>query len=141
MVLRRELFFFVLMIVCIFICSCKNNSENNAKKMTNGYPEIKFDTIYHDFGTLIDGKKASYTFRFINIGNADLAIKDAYSTCGCTVPDYSKKPVKPGKEGKIEILFDSRGKSGMQYKAITIKSNAIIAEKTLTIKANVIKNS
>jgi len=56
------------------------------------------------------------------------------------VPNFSKEPVKPGENGKIEVSFDSAGRNGVQYKNITLKLNTIIKEKTLTIKANVKPN-
>jgi len=103
-----------------------------------GYPQIKFDTTYFDFGTLVQGESVAHTFKFINTGKADLLILDAFSTCGCTVPDYSKKPIPPGEEGRIEVVFNSLGKTGMQYKTVTLKLNTEIEKKTITIKANVI---
>ena len=104
-------------------------------------PEIKFDTTYYDFGTLVQGEQVEYTFKFKNIGDADLIIFDAYSMCGCTVPHYSEDPIHPGEEGKIEVVFNSEGKHGLQYKTVTLKLNTEIDERTLTIKANVLDNN
>ena len=142
MILKKEILFFLLIIINVLNLSCskindKKSTGDNIRKQV-GYPEIKFDTTYHDFGSLAQGEKVSFTFRFRNTGTSSLIIKDAYSTCGCTVPDYSKEPVSPGAEGKVDIVFDSDGKNGLQYKTITLKLNTKIKEKTLTIKANVV---
>lgn len=140
--LKRN-FIFILCIVSIMLSCNKKHDNNDSSSNSNneGYPIIKFDTTYHDFGTLIQGEQAAFTFKFRNAGTSNLIIKDAFSTCGCTIPDYSKKPVKPNNEGKIEVIFNSDGKRGMQYKTITLKLNTERKEKTLTIKANVLENN
>ena len=126
--------------------SCNNSSnkniENQDKQITqNGVPEIKFDTLFYDFGSLFEGEKVVYTFKFTNIGSAELLITDAFSTCGCTIPSFTKEPIKPGQEGRIDVVFDSSGKNGVQNKAVTIKLNTPQGEKTLWIKANVKQNN
>ncbi len=133
----------VLSIVVIIIGFACTNKEKQRRAIDEqiamyGYPEIKFDTTYVDFGTLVQGESAAYTFKFKNTGKADLLILDAFSTCGCTVPGYSKKPIPPEEEGKVEVVFNSTGKRGMQYKTVTLKLNTEIEEKSLTIRANVI---
>ncbi len=144
MISRKEILFLVIIISIAFV-SCSLNKEKqlevNHIADTEGVPEIKFDTTYHDFGTLVQGEQVAFTFKFVNKGSADLIIYDAFSTCGCTVPEYSKEPVSPGAEGKIEVVFNSEGKRGMQYKSVTLKLNTVIKEKTLTIKANVLANN
>lgn len=132
----------ILIISGTFFYSCKPNNQNKLKDTaisSNGIPIIQFDTTYYDFGTLMYGEQVAYTFKFRNTGDADLLILDAYSTCGCTVPSYSKKPIPPGGDGKIEVLFNSEGKHGLQYKTVTLKLNTNISEKSLVIKANVIE--
>lgn len=141
MILRAcKIGLFLLVVVFIGIsCSGKRQKREIEQQIAeHGYPQIKFDTTYYDFGTLVQGEEAAYTFRFENTGKADLVIYDAFSTCGCTVPDYSKKPVSPGENGKIEVVFNSSGKFGLQYKTVTLKLNTEMKQKTLTIKANVV---
>ncbi len=130
----------LLVVILGFSCGNKEKQKRAIDEQIEqfGYPQIRFDTTYYDFGRLVQGESASYTFKFRNTGKADLLILDAYSTCGCTVPDYSKKPIAPGEEGKLEVVFNSTGRSGMQYKTVTLKLNTEIEKKTLTIKANVI---
>lgn len=122
--------------------SCKHSTSSKEAKRkidTVGTARIKFDTTYYDFGTLVQGEQISYTFKFKNIGTADLLIFDAYATCGCTVPRFSKEPIGPGETGKVEVLFDSSGKRGVQYKSVRLKLNTVQQERTLDVKANVIE--
>lgn len=126
----------------VLSCSFSQNQANTGNKtdVINGVPEITFDTLFYDFGNLIEGEKGAYTFKFKNTGSADLLIIDVYSTCGCTVPSFSNEPVAPGEEGKIDVLFDSANRSGVQNKTITVKINTPESEKSLWIKANVKSN-
>lgn len=133
-------FLLVLAIVFSVAVSCKNEKSQHIDKKpidTVGVARIKFDTTFYDFGSLVQGEKATFTFKFKNIGTADLIIYDAYSSCGCTVPNYNKEPISPGESGKIEVLFNSEGKRGIQYKTVVLKLNTIYKERSLSIKANV----
>jgi len=65
-------------------------------------------------------------------------IKDAFASCGCTVPQYEKEPIPPGEKGSVEVIFDSSGRRGNQYKSVIIRTNTPRGEVRLTIKANVI---
>ncbi|MGK7395089.1 MAG: DUF1573 domain-containing protein [Candidatus Cyclobacteriaceae bacterium M3_2C_046] len=108
---------------------------------TNG-PVIKFSKDMHDFGDINSGEKVSYTFEFKNTGNQPLVLSNVLTTCGCTVTEWPKDPVAPGKSGQIEVKFNSTGRTGKQNKVITIISNATKPQERVKITANVLpKNS
>jgi len=94
-----------------------------ATDSTQGAPEITFEQTVHNFGQITQGEKVEYAFRFTNTGNRDLLIQDAVSSCGCTVPEWPKEPVKPGESGYLKVVFDSHGKEGFTEKEISIKAN------------------
>ena len=48
-----------------------------------------------DFGTIIQGEKVAYPFKFKNSGKADFIITSAKGSCGCTVPEWPKEPIAP----------------------------------------------
>ena len=85
--------------------------------------KISFEEETYDFGTITEGKTIEHTFKFTNTGKAPLIISNARSTCGCTVPKWSKKPIPPGEEGEIRVRFDSKGKKNAQNKPVTITAN------------------
>lgn len=91
----------------------------------------------HDFGRITQGEKVSYAFIFKNTGGSDLVISNAQGSCGCTVPTYPKGPVKPGEEAKIDVVFDSEGKSGLVQKTVTLTTNCNPSSKMLTISATI----
>lgn len=104
-----------------------------------GIPIIEFLTDSHDFGKIVEGEIVAYTFQFRNTGTGGLVITSASASCGCTVPRYSKQPVSPGEIGKVEVVFDSHGKQGIQNKTIAIRTNAKKGRDILVISAEIIQ--
>lgn len=96
-------------------------------------PVFTFEKEVHDFGTIVQGEKVAYSFKFKNTGKGDLIITDAKGSCGCTVPEWPKEPIAPGGEGKIDVVFNSEGKSGQQNKKITITANTVPSMTVLAI--------
>lgn len=103
-------------------------------------PEIIFTEYEHSFGKVKEGEKLRYVFHAGNKGPGNLIIESASTTCGCTVTKYEKKPIPPGKEGTLEVVFDTSGKSGMQTKTVSVRSNARIPVVFLKITAEVNSN-
>jgi hypothetical protein len=101
-----------------------NPVSASGKKASGTLPVITFEQTRHDYGIMMKGEKLSYTFKFTNTGGSDLIISDASAACGCTVPDFSKAPVKPGEQGKVEIVFNSAGQSGHIAKSVRLLTNA-----------------
>jgi hypothetical protein len=91
----------------------------------DNYPVMKFDFDTHDFGTIVQGEKVSYAYKFTNTGKAALVIRSTSVSCGCTVPEFSKDPVPPGGTGYINVTFNSEGKVGHQNKEVTVISNTV----------------
>lgn len=88
--------------------------------------EITFDKTLHDFGKFSElSPKVKCVFTFTNTGNGPLVINQATASCGCTIPDYTKEPIMPGKKGVIEVTYNGAGKyPGPFRKSITVRSNA-----------------
>lgn len=117
------------------IVSNSASAEGNTK---TGVPEIKFEEEEYDFGKITQGEKVSHAFRFKNTGDKNLVISGASGSCGCTVPEWPKEPIKPGGEGKINVVFSSEGKSGYQEKTVTIITNCEPATRIIRIKTDII---
>jgi uncharacterized protein DUF1573 len=79
------------------------------------YPVMTFEKTEHDFGSIKSGDKVQYIFKFKNTGEADLLISKASGSCGCTVPEFPKDPVKPGQSAEMKVSFNSAGKHGQQH--------------------------
>ena len=86
--------------------------------------QITFEQPKFNFGTVTEGAKVENTFTFKNTGTEPLILSNVQTTCGCTVPEWPKEPILPGKTGTIKATFNTTGKGGQQNKVITIISNA-----------------
>lgn len=114
------------------------NIPQSASGQNNGkLPTMSFSDTNHDFGTIQQGEKVSYTFKFKNTGNADLVISSAVGSCGCTVPHYPKGTVAAGDTGTVDVTFDSSGKQGKVIKSVTIVTNCQPNTKIITITADI----
>ncbi len=119
----------LISIVALFACFAIANAQ--------GKPAIEFDEIVHDYGTFPEENgKVTCQFKFKNTGDADLILQKVRASCGCTTPNWTKTPVKPGETGTIDVTYNASGRPGAFTKTITVTSNA--GEKRLSIKGDVI---
>lgn len=83
--------------------------------------ELKFNEIEFDFGEIkeMDGK-VSHKFVFTNNSKKSIQILTVKPSCGCTTPDWSKKEVKPGKEGFIVAEYNPKGRPGVFRKSLSV---------------------
>jgi hypothetical protein len=90
----------------------------------------------HDFGSIVFGANGKVNFDFTNKGTKDLVITDVKSSCGCTVPTWTKEPIKPGKKGTIELLYNTQ-LAGAFNKTVVVYSNANNSPVRLEIRGKV----
>ncbi len=91
---------------------------------TSGYTTASFPDSMQNFGTVIKGKQVKIVFNVQNTGTRPLLIASAKPSCGCTVADFTKAPIEPGKSGEINASFDSNhGSPGQIRKTITVVTN------------------
>lgn len=139
----KTLFIFV----AILSGSCKNYSENSgnsgADKASDDLlrPKIEFAETEHDFGQVIDGEKVGWYFYYKNTGESDLIILNARASCGCTVADYERKPLPPGGEGKLKVIYDSSGRKGKEIKQVKVETNAENSFVQLQLEVEVFEKS
>ena len=128
-----------LSILLLFGTACSNQKSRQEPlgDQSGLQSEIRFEKTEHHLGNILQGEKVGYNFLFTNAGEASLVILDASASCGCTVPRYSSKPIPPGGDGSVEVVFDSSGRMGQQSKTVTLKTNGKNKVVYLTIKANI----
>ena len=97
---------------------------------------IKFEKNIHDYGTMVQGADGNCEFKFTNTGKAPLILSNVTASCGCTVPDWPKGPILPGKTSSIKVKYNT-ALVGIFNKSITVNSNAINNITVLQIKGNV----
>ena len=123
----KKIAFIAFMIVC-----------GLATALAQKPAEIKFDKLTHDFGTFSEKNPiVTYTFIYTNVGAQPLVINQAVASCGCTVPEYTKTPVKPGEQGKLKVTYNGTGKfPGHFKKSITVRTNGAVEMTRLYIEGD-----
>lgn len=88
-------------------------------------PKVTFESTSHNFGTFSEANATQKcVFTFTNTGDQPLVINQAVASCGCTVPKYTKTPIKPGEKGTINVTYNGQGKfPGHFKKTITVRTN------------------
>lgn len=100
-----------------------------------GQADFKFEKTEFDFGQVAEKDDTLWCeFKFKNIGNEPLIISEIKTACDCTLADWVKKPIMPGKEGVIKAGYKYKGKSGNYNKSLTILANTLPAMSQLYIK-------
>ena len=108
---------FSLLIVMAFVFSAVAQDANAEKNKKVKEPEITFETLTHDYGNIMQGDNGTCEFVFKNTGKADLLLTNCRSSCGCTVPEWPKDPIAPGKKATIKVKYNTQ-----RIGAINIKS-------------------
>jgi len=98
---------------------------------------IQFKNEVHDFGNVDVETENKYSFEFVNTGTEPLSITNAKGSCGCTVPDWPKYPIKPNETATIDVIFrPSKGQAGSpQEKSVTVEANTEPKNTIVKIKA------
>jgi len=97
----------------------------------------KFKTETIDFGKIQQSNPATATFTVMNTGSKDLIIEQANPTCGCTISDFTKTPIKPGQTGEIKATYNAAGLGAFE-KHLTVKFAGADDMKSITIKGEVL---
>jgi hypothetical protein len=139
----------LVFLIGIFLIGCNNNTGELSGDVVHNpisasgegdlaeLPVMEFRETLHDFGTVIEGERVTYSFKFTNTGGSDLLLSAVSASCGCTATNYTKDPVKPGEDGVVTITFDSRRRKGYQNKSVTVSANTQPNKVILRIKAKV----
>jgi len=112
---------------------------NMAKPLPKTDSRFRPDMRAYEFGDVKLGESPSHTYKFTNTGSEPLLIIDAKGSCGCTVPVWPKDPIAPGQTAEMLIEFNSKGKSGLQHKRVTVTANTNPAQTFISIKGKVLK--
>lgn len=119
----------IILTTCLFVCGIAT---------TFAQAEIKFDKTVINFGKFSEASpKVSGVFTFTNTGDAPLIINQAVASCGCTVPEYTKKPIQPGQKGEIKVTYNGTGKfPGPFKKSITVRTNGKVEMTRLYVEGD-----
>ncbi|MCA0133254.1 DUF1573 domain-containing protein [Winogradskyella alexanderae] len=132
--MKRTLKTFILVVLSVVFF---NASTGETPTVNEKVAVLNFETETIDYGTIKQNSNGLRTFNFINTGSAPLLITRIKTSCGCTVPSYSKTPILPGESGEILIKYSTK-RLGAFTKTITVISNAKGGNKILKVKGKVV---
>lgn len=123
------LFFFLFMAIAVHA-----QSGPNAAPVADVL-QLKENSF--DFGKIPQGRPVTHTFSIVNTGSKPLLLENVQASCGCTTPEWSKEPIKPGATATIKVGYNAAAE-GVFNKTISIHYN-VSQTKTLVISGNVYK--
>jgi hypothetical protein len=141
--MKRALFILPLLLLIVFY-SC-NSGDAIAKEApadvatdSANFTTVKWNDTAVNFGTVVKGEKVHIKYTCTNTGSKPLFIYSVRPGCGCTVADYTKAAIMPGKTGEVNADFDSNhGNPGEVHKSITVQTNTLNASPRLTFTGTV----
>jgi hypothetical protein len=122
------------LIICLLVYGT-NFSQDVAVNENAGV--LSFKTTEIDYGTIHQNDDGERTFSFTNTGKEPIVISQVKTSCGCTVPSYSKTPILPNETSEIKVKY-ATNRIGVFKKTITVISNASETNKVLYIKGEVL---
>lgn len=85
----------------------KTINKTQYQKNSSGLTKIEFEKLNYDFKNITVNDTVVFIFKFKNIGNTALTINKLRSSCGCTIPNWSKKQINPEHTGAITVKYYS----------------------------------
>jgi hypothetical protein len=138
--MQKLIYSFILMVFTAFTLQAQDNAQN-AQTQTPppnpNAPEISFEKVVHDYGTIFQGADGACEFKFTNTGKEPLILSKPQSSCGCTVPTWPQEPILPGKSDVIKVTYNTQN-IGPINKTVTVTSNAKTNRVVLSIKGTVV---
>lgn len=100
--------------------------------------QLVFEPKSHDFGTILEADgPVGYTFTGKNRGDKPVVIYTITTSCGCTVPSYTREPIPPGGRTEVRVTFDPANRGGSFEKELVIYTTERRKAATLTIRGDV----
>ena len=121
----------------LFLALCLGTLTLAATAQKKIADVAKFESETISFGKIKQGVPVKGTFTVKNISNEPLLIEQANPTCGCTISDYTKTPIAPGKTGVINATYNAAALNHFE-KHLTVKFAGIDEMKQITFVGDVI---
>ncbi len=112
-------------------------SASTAIAQTKIADVAKFKSQTIDLGKVVQDEPVTATFEITNISKKPLVIEQAKPSCGCTIADYSKEPIAPGKTGFVKATYNAAN-AGSFVKTITVKFTGVDETQAITLTGEVL---
>ncbi len=127
---------FGFLIISAILAFTMAQAQNKQAKGDMVFDKMAEGIVFHDYGSIVFGANGKVDFNYTNKGTIPLVITDVKSSCGCTVPTWTKEPVEPGKTGTITIMYDTK-LAGPFNKTVEVYSNANNSPVRISVKGKV----
>lgn len=120
--MKRKLFLITGILTLVFAVLISGYTQSEGQ--IDG-PQIVFDKEIHDFGIIYVNGDGTCFFILTNTGNEPLILTNVRAGCGCTVPDWPRKPIMPGDTAIIQVEYITLNRPHKINRSIVVTSNAI----------------
>ena len=146
----KKIPYYIKSIIAILLLNCQlfmpcgvfattTVGTNDFLQPDNQSDKIKFDTYKWDFGDIAeDGGEVEHKFTFTNLSGKPIVILDVATGCGCTTPNFSRKPVASGAKSEIVIVFDPMTRPGRFTKGVMVYTSLSTNGIGLSLEGNVL---
>lgn len=121
----------ILFIAAAFVVSISAMAQQKADDL------IKMNVEKYDFGKIKQGVPVTTFFTITNTTNKPVVIENAWASCGCTTPEYSKEPIAPGASTKLKVGYNAAA-MGTFTKPVYIKLAGVNEPKQVNIVGEVV---
>ena len=129
----------------LLFSGCHYNRQKESRETEKAFPVegeavIEFSEQIHNFGTRESGEILSCSFLFQNRSSGDFVLGKTESGCDCLEINTVTKTVRPGEEGRIDVVFRTSGLYGRQIQAFRVSNDSGTIRKDLAVTAEIINN-
>ncbi len=113
-----------LRLAALFICGAfmmmSFTNVSAPTSVTNfSVKSVQWKSTSVEVGNIPQGKPYAVEFEFTNTGKEAVIVTNAQAGCGCTIADYPKEPIAPGKTAKIKATYNAAA-IGVFNKNVTV---------------------
>ena len=121
----------VLAVVHEYFAPVPKSMEKVVPRLGLSEPEINLREISST-------QKISRTVQLTNLGRETLIIRKVVSNCDCLELELASNSLAEGEKTELKLIFDPKGRKGIDYRTITIFSNdPLVPIRNIVIKSSV----
>ena len=121
-----------LLLAVAFVAGISAMAQQKADEV------IKVNAEKYDFGKIKQGVPVTTYFTITNTSDKPVVIENAWGSCGCTTPEFSKEPIAAGGTSKMKVGYNAAA-MGHFEKDVNIKLAGISETKIVKITGEVVE--
>jgi len=112
---------YTILLILSFTSLSFAQKTDTAWVAIDNYP-LLVNSKQANFGNVIQGEKQTFKFKLKNTGEDPLVIWHVTTSCGCTSPNWTEKPVLTNEEAIVKVKFKSTD-LGVFNKSVFVYTN------------------